>query len=301
MLTDGKVIKNMDGLYEVMTDSGERISCQARGVFRKDKTVVTVGDMVTVKDGAIYDIKARKNIIIRPPLANLDILFIVMAAAAPEPVLLTADKLTCIAVHNSIKPAIIITKCDLNTEKADIISGIYSKAGIKTFLTSSAAESGLDELNSYLKEEASDKTSAFAGASGVGKSTLMNALFPNLNIQTGEISRRISRGRHTTRHTELFPLSELLNNKEYSGYLADTAGFSMLDFTRFNFFMKEDLPFNFPEFEPYLAKCRYTKCTHTKEEGCVIIEAVSSGIIAKERHESYVELYNELKNKHEWD
>jgi len=293
----GRIIKGLGGLYEVRTDSGTSVMCQARGLFRHDNTTVNVGDYVTIlvePDGSasIKSITERKNLLIRPPLANLDVMFVVIAAAFPDPILSVSDKLIAITEHNEIESVIVITKADIKSP--DYLAGIYKKAGFKVFI-------GTEHLQNFIKSYCGDKTAAFAGASGVGKSTLMNKLFPNVNLDTNEMSHKTGRGKHTTRHVQLYPLAELLSDDNLTGYLADTPGFSLLDFTRFNFFFKEDLPFTFREFEPYLTKCKYTKCTHTKEDGCKIIEAVKDGLIPRERHESYVNIYNDIKDKREWN
>ena len=150
-----------------------------------------------------------------------------------------------------------------------------------------------EELSDYIRNNLNGKTAAFSGASGVGKSTLLNKLFPELSQETGDISLRAERGKNTTRKVELF--------KEYGGYIADTPGFTMIDFENFDFFDKDDLPYNFPEFKDFLGKCRYTKCSHTKEDGCAIIQAVKDGIIPESRHKSFVSIYEVLKNKNMWD
>lgn len=300
MLLNGRILRGLGGsLYDVRLDDNTDISCYARGLFRYEQITVAVGDYVTVEietdgSGSIKEILNRKNILIRPPLANLDILFVVIAAAAPEPVLTTADKLISIAEFNEIEPVVIVTKADLDAYKANYISEIYRKANFNVFIS-------VDGLIEFIESDAHDKTAAFAGASGVGKSTLLNKLFPKrVSLDTGEISRKTSRGRHTTRHVELFPLSDLTGNETLTGYLVDTPGFSLLDFVKYNFFTKDDLPYAFREFEPFLTKCKYTKCTHTKEEGCVIIEAVQNNIIPAERHNSYVEIFNDIKDKRDW-
>ena len=300
MLQNGIILSGLGGsLYQVRLDDGTDISCYARGLFRYKHETVTVGDYVTVEPesdggGAIRDIADRKNLLIRPPIANLDILFVVAAAAAPEPLLITIDKMISIAEYNDIEPVIIVTKSDLDAAKADYIAGIYKQSKFEVF-------TGIDGLPEFIESHGQRKTAAFAGASGVGKSTLLNRLFPKrVSLNTGEISRKTSRGKHTTRHVELFPISDLTGNSAYTGYLADTPGFSLLDFIRFDFFTKDDLVFTFREFEPYITTCKYTKCTHTKEEGCAILEAVNNGVIPAERHKSYVEMYNDLKDKKEW-
>ena len=248
-------------------------------------------------DIRISDILDRKNELIRPPMANLDVMFISMAAASPAPVIPTIDKLICIAEHNDIEPVIIIGKCDLAPEYAKELQDIYKKAGFDAFVLSAKTGEGVDAIREFVNTKLDGKTSAFAGASGIGKSTLLNALFPDLSLTTNTISVKIQRGRHTTRHVELYPISE----KEGAGYIADTPGFSLLDFERFNFFDKEDLAYNMREFRDYIGECRYTKCSHTKEEGCAILEAVREGKISKSRHDSFLEIYDSLKNKHKWD
>lgn len=306
-ISQGRIVKGVGGLYEIaLVGSDERVSCRAKGSFRHDDVKPYVGDLVTVGyddagNSVISEINERKNSIIRPPLANLDMLFIVLPSKDPEVDLFTADKLIAIAEYNKIEPIIVVSKSDLDCKNAEKIRGIYEKSGFKTFVSSVSGDGsvGADEVSEFIKENACDKISAFAGASGAGKSTLMNALFPSLKIETGDVSRKIGRGRHTTRHVELFPMKEIIGKGE--GFFADTPGFTMLDFVRFDFFDKDALPSTFREFEDLIGECRYTKCTHTKEEGCAIIDSLKSGEIAKSRHESYVSLYQILKEKHSWD
>lgn len=299
----GRIVKGLGGLYEIRTDSGI-VECRAKGVFRHEKNTPTVGDLVTLlfdeKDNPIIsEIDDRKNLLIRPPLANLDTLFCVVPTRKPDSDLFTLDKLIAIAESLSIEPVIVITKCDLDTEKADELYEIYAKS-FTVFKTSLSEPESVKPLLTYLKEKASDGISAFAGASGAGKSTLMNLLFPTLSIVTGGVSRKTQRGKHTTRHVELFALRELFTG-DYQGYIADTPGFSMLDFERFDFFDKDELPYTFREFRNHIGNCRYTRCTHLCEEGCAIYDAVLSGEIPKSRHESFVTLYKILKNKNPWD
>ncbi|MBQ8849735.1 MAG: ribosome small subunit-dependent GTPase A [Clostridia bacterium] len=305
----GKIIKGVGGLYTVRLisggdlPSGSLVKCRARGAFRHEGITPLAGDTVTLSEGkdaselAIESIEERKNSLIRPPMANLDYLFITMAAASPTPILTTVDKLIAIAEFNGIEPVVVITKRELDSEYADKLLSIYSRCGFTCFSLSAKDNVGIEPIDLFIKENMNGKTAAFAGASGIGKSTLMNRLFPSLSLSTSEISRKIERGKHTTREVELFPLSESLD----CGYIADTPGFSMLDFERFNFFDKEDLPSTFREFEPYIGECRYTKCSHTKEDECAILAAVKNGDIPKTRHESYVELFETLKAKKKWN
>ena len=315
--TYGKIMQGVGGLYTVrVLDAseqaliGQAVSCRARGSFRHDNISPLPGDNVILlpadsSDNAkrdeqstfvIDEIRERKNALIRPPMANLDYIFITMSAAAPTPVLSTVDKLICIAEFNNIEPIVVITKCELAPDYAKELTQIYEKSGFTVFCVSAAEDIGIQPIDEFIKENLNTKTAAFAGASGIGKSTLLNRLFPELSLSTSEISKKIQRGRHTTRKVELYCLSDSLE----CGYIADTPGFSMLDFERFDFFEKDDLPSTMREFLPYIGKCKYTKCSHTKEDGCAIVDALRRNEIAKSRHESFCELYNVLKAKKKW-
>lgn len=307
----GKILKGVGGLYSVrlldnhLLSAGTVVSCRARGSFRHEHVIPLPGDTVTVlsahapepTDFVIDAIHQRKNALIRPPLANLDDLLITMAAAAPTPILTTVDKLISIAEFNRIEPVVIITKNELNPSYAETLRQLYASAGFSCFSVSAVTGDGIQPLEDWIHRRLRGRTAAFAGASGIGKSTLINRLFPHLQLSTSEISKKIERGRHTTRQAELFPVSEDIE----SGYLADTPGFSMLDFERFDFFAKDDLADTVREFRPYIGQCRYTKCSHTKEEGCAILEAVRAGKIAPSRHAAYTELYEILKQKKKWN
>ncbi len=328
----GRVIKGVGGLFTVrLLDSATKLAycsdapmpldaqtvfAHGRGTLHR-KGALLVGDLVevgyddtsfSVKDGTVIPspdgtaisidrICDRRCALIRPPMANLDVLFVTMAAASPTPVLETVDKLICIAEFNRIEPVIVITKSELDPTYAEELAGIYRGAGFDVFCVGIGMDESLSMLDEYIKRVVDNgKIAAFSGASGVGKSTLLNRLFPELNLETGEISRRIERGKNTTRCVELYPLDERSN----CGYLADTPGFTMLDFERFDFFEKEDLPLTFREFSSRIGQCRYTKCSHTTEQGCAIVEAVKSGEIASSRHASFLSLYQILKKKTKW-
>ena len=302
----GKVVKGLGGLYEtrVQDENGrERLACRAKGVLKRDDEKVLIGDNVKIllddstPDGlVISEIVERKNSLIRPPMANLDYLFIVFAAKKPSPVIETVDKLIAISVHNGIKPVIVITKSDLDGAVAEELASIYLEVGLPTFVTSSEDKTGVEPLADYIQAEViNGRTAAFAGASGVGKSTLMNALFPSLALATAEISRKIERGRHTTRHVEIFEIQ----GGENTGFLADTPGFSLIDFARFDFFTLEELIPTFPELIPYVGKCRYTDCAHVGEgaDECAVARAAKDGVIPESRLESYRSIYRVLKEK----
>ena len=292
----GRIIGLTGGLYKADCD-GEILFCRARGKFRHRDISPNVGDIAEIYfddhgQPVISEIEERKNLLIRPKLSNLDLIFIIIPAARPAPDLLTADKLSSIAVHQKINVAVVISKADLDPAFADKLFSIYN--GIfDTFVTDGITGFGTDKLKKFLEENLNGKIAAFSGASGVGKSTLLNRLFPELSRRTGDISLKAERGKNTTREVELF--------REFGGYIADTPGFTMLDFENFDFFDKDDLPFNFPEFHNCLGKCRYTKCSHTKEDGCAVLAAVERGEIPRSRHESYKALFEVLKDKKPWD
>ena len=302
-IVKGRIMQSVGGLYTVRfkdSDGYRELPCRARGIFRHSNISPLVGDIVAVDmsegeaNAIIDEICERRNALIRPPLANLDCIFVTMAAKSPAPMPDMTDKLTAILEHNNIEPIIVIGKCELDREYAEKLKDVYSKAGYKVFILSCVTGEGVDEIQTYIKDSLDGKIAAFAGASGVGKSTLMNKLFPSLELGTGDVSRKTARGKHTTRAVTLYPIAD-------NTFLADTPGFSMLDFERFDFFDLEELPTCFPEINDRIGECKYTKCTHRKEEGCAVVEAVKRGDMAKSRHESYVMLYDILKNKHKWD
>ncbi len=286
----GIIVRLLGGFYYVDT-GGSIIECKARGIFRKKGLSPVVGDNVVIsieKEGyaAISEILPRKNSIVRPAVANIDKLFIVSSVCEPEPNLFIVDKMTATAFYKNIEPVLIFSKSDMLS--AEKYLEIYGKAGIKAVSFSSKTGEGADKVRALLK----DSVAAFTGNSGVGKSSLLNFLFPELNIATGDISKKLGRGRHTTRSVELY--------KTESGYVADTPGFSTVDLERYEIISKDMLAGTFPEFKDYINTCQFTSCAHICEKGCAIIEAVKQGKISKSRHKSYVEMYNEVKDIKEW-
>jgi len=305
----GRIVKGVKDFYNIYVEEDKKynqykdqiIACNSRGVFRKDsiKLKPLVGDIAEIdinfdkrdKDetwGIIKKIHDRKNSLKRPPVSNLDVLFIVTSVKSPSPSYFFIDKLSVTAVDNEITPIIIVNKTDLSAGD-DEIYNIYSQAGFKTIKTSITTESesaGFGEI----KEEMRGKICAFAGSSGVGKSSILNKLFGELNLDTGKLSDKIERGKHTTRTVELF-------RNDLGGYAADTPGFGALDFENDNFMYKENLIFGFPDLFKYAEDCKYTKCTHVKEDGCKVVEALNNGEVAKSRHDSYITIYELLKNQ----
>ena len=307
----GIILKGVGGLYGVRPDRmGENnekdtILCSARGLFRHENITPLPGDEVLLRysdigDDAyvIQEILPRRNSLVRPALANLSHLFIVVPAANPKPDLLMADKLISAAEDKEIEPVIVISKTDTNGESAIEIENIYKTGGFSVFPVSCTTGEGIEALYRYISQVAAQSrvTAAFAGVSGAGKSTLMRTLFPTLQLKTGEVSRKTQRGRHKTRHAELYPVA----CGEAYCFIADTPGFSMLDFARYLSIAPENLPYTFREFVPCLGNCRYTKCTHTKEEGCAVLEKMDAGGIAPSRHTHYCAILEEIRKNPQW-
>lgn len=290
MVIKGTIIKGIGGFYYVEA-AGEIFECKARGLFRKEKITPLVGDVVTISTddkgyNSITSIEERKNYFNRPPIANVDNLVIISSVCDPRPNLLIIDRLTAIATYKDVKPIIVFTKTDLHS--ADELIEIYKQTDIPVFSVSNETGEGVDEI----KELLSDSVSVLTGNSGVGKSSFINAICPEYNLETGDISQKLGRGRHTTRHVELM--------KFMNGYIADTPGFSSLDFETNDIIRKDELEYCFPEFKEYLGDCKFTSCAHVNDKGCKIVEAVNAGLINKSRHESYIELYNEVKDIKDW-
>ena len=290
MSTDTKsgiITKCLGGLYTVESPDGI-YECKARGVFRAKGISPAVGDRVGLRGGVITEVAERRNYLIRPPLANLDQIIFIVSTVSPAPNFLILDKFIAIAEFKGIEPVVIITKTDLGDSSA--VREVYSSIGITTLKVDYSDERSVQSVRDLL----AGKVSAFTGNSGAGKSTLLNAVDPTLNIPTGEISKKLGRGRHTTRHAELYKLRE-------GGYIADTPGFSTFETNRYDVIRKEELADCFREFEGYRDECRFRDCSHTCEKGCAVIEAVKQGIIPKIRHDSYCAMYEEAKQLKEWE
>lgn len=288
---NGILMKSIGGFYYVRCD-GKEYECKARGSFRKSGNSPVVGDKVVIsvpEEGfaSIEEIKPRINKLKRPALANIDTLVIVCSTVDPEPNFTVIDKMTAAAVNNNMIPAIVVSKNDLKS--GERIAEIYRNSEFPVFLCSPDDTEDVNRLKAFLK----GKVSAFTGNSGVGKSTLINRIFPELELQTGQISRKLGRGKHTTRVVELFEIDGC--------FVADTPGFSTVDLQRYEMIDKTQLQYCFPEFEKYLGECQFTSCSHTCEKGCRILQAVADGEIEPSRHKSYVAMFNEVKDIKEWE
>lgn len=290
-MSRGRIEKALSGFYYVNT-GGETLQCRARGKFRREGLSPLVGDWVQVRElgngeGFVEAVEARRNQFARPAAANIDQLVILASAAIPvtEPYLI--DRIASIAALKGCQVLLCLNKCDLDS--ADELYDIYSRSAIPVLRVSAVTGQGLDALREAIR----GKLSAFTGNSGVGKSSVLNALLPSLALPVGEVSKALGRGRHTTRHVELFSLGE-------DTYIIDTPGFSSFDTAEMDLALKQHLPDMFPEFAPYVSDCRFTGCTHTKEKGCRVLQAVKDGLIPASRHRSYVRLYDELKDVKEW-
>lgn len=289
-MIEGIIVKALSGFYYVAAD-GKLIDCKARGRFRLDGSSPLVGDRVccTVDAGGkgrVDEVKERKNWFIRPAVANIDTLVFVAANTNPVTDPFLVDRFSVIAAEAGCELVVCINKTDI--DPGDALFEIFTKAGFPVVRTSAETGEGIDELRSLLM----GKISAFSGNSGVGKSSILNALLPGASIKTAAVSEKLGRGKHTTRHVELYAL-------DGDTYIADTPGFASLDVTMTNVILKEQLQFDFPDFAPYLDKCRFHDCAHLKEPECAVREAVASGKIAETRYRSYARLY-ELSAQHKF-
>lgn len=291
-MAEGIILKALSGFYYV--DDGQTItSCRARGKFRHEKLTPLVGDRVRFTPleegkGALDEILPRKNEFQRPAVANIDQLVIIASQATPVTDPFLIDRVVSIAEGRNCDCIICINKCDL--EPGDELEKIYQQAGFTTLKVSAETGEGIDQLRRLI----SGKISAFTGNSGVGKSSILNALEPGIALKTGDVSEKLGRGRHTTRHVELFRLS-------CGAVVADTPGFSSFDTDKMELRRKEELQHTFREFRPYLDKCQFQNCAHIKEKGCIVREAVKNGEIPVSRHQSYIRLYEQAKAIPDWE
>ena len=286
----GYITKGIGGFYYVKTSEGI-VECKPRGIFRKQKITPVAGDVVTLEteNGAavIAGIAPRRNVFVRPPMANLDVLFLVASTTQPTPSTLVLDKLSAIAVDKGVQPVIVCTKGDL--AEAEFLRSAYEKSTLPFIRIDYATGEGLDDIKHWIN----GRLCAFCGNSGVGKSTLLNTLAPALHRETGQISQKLGRGRHTTREVEIFEIC--------GGRLADTPGFASLEAQKLCRIPKDDLQHTFPEFGPYVGQCRFTGCSHRSETGCAVREAVEAGTISKTRYASYLAMYEEASARKEWE
>lgn len=289
-MNKGIIIKAISGFYYVKTDNNI-FECHARGKFRNEDISPLVGDIAEISDisedkhtATINKILPRKNSLYRPPIANIDKVIVVLTPKKPAPNLLFTDKILAIAENRKIEPVILINKTDL-FDGSELVKA-YRAVGYKVIETSAEAGEGIDALIDFIK----GSVSVFAGSSGVGKSSLINLVCRDKVMETGEISK-ISRGKHTTRHTELFPLP-------CGGFVADSPGFSQLELIDIS---AKELACCFREFKEHLGSCRFPDCSHTKENDCMIVQDAINGKINKFRHDNYITLYNKLKSINEWE
>ena len=288
---EGVIQKALSGFYYVNTGR-ELLTCRARGRFRKEGVTPLVGDRVEVRElgngeGFVEAILPRKNDFTRPAVANIDQLVVIASGAIPKTDPFLIDRVAAIAALKGCGVVVVLNKCDLDS--ADDLYGIYTAAGFPTVRVSAETGEGIGELLPLI----TGKLSAFTGNSGVGKSSILNALDPEFHLQVGDVSQALGRGRHTTRHVELYHLS-------CGADVVDSPGFSSFETDELNLELKHHLPETFVEFRPWLDQCRFVGCSHTREAGCAVLEAVRAGQIQKSRHASYVRLYEELKPLQDW-
>ena len=292
MTSEGIIMKALSGFYYV--DDGQTVTaCRGRGKLRRDKVTPLVGDRVRFtplenSSGALEEILPRKNEFFRPAVANIDQLVVIASQAIPVTDPFLIDRVAAIAESRGCDVVVCVNKCDL--ADGEPLAAIYRTAGFRTLMVSAETGEGMEEL----RQAITGKVSAFTGNSGVGKSSILNVLDPQFALATGDVSQKLGRGRHTTRHVELLRLS-------CGALVADTPGFSSFDVDRMELARAEDLQYAFREFAPYLDKCRFQDCAHVKEKGCAVLEALAQGKIQPTRHQSYVRLYQQAKAVPDWE
>ena len=292
MKQNGRIVKALSGFYYVQLPDGQRIECRARGIFRKERITPLVGDEVVVTmergKGMVEEILPRRNSFVRPAVSNLDALVILASEANPVTDPFLIDRVAAIAGDRGVPVLLCVNKVDLND--ADTLIGIYRRAGFAVFPTSAETGEGIDALFDAIR----GKTVAFTGNSGVGKSSILNRMEPDCSVKTGEVSEKLGRGRHTTRHVEMYCLPD-------GTCVIDTPGFSSFDTEQMELILKENLQYAFPDFAPYLGACRYHDCAHLKEPDCAVLAALRDGKIEPTRHASYVRLYESAKGLKLWE
>ena len=289
--TTGRILRSLSGFYDVQTPQG-MVTCRGRGHLRKGNESPLTGDMVEISieqgKGMVEKILPRKNRFIRPAVANVDALIVFASNANPVTDPFLIDRVAAIAGDQEVAVHICVNKCDLDPA-VDLIR-IYRNAGFSVIQASAATGEGVEELRQLI----AGKFTAFTGNTGVGKSSMLNALCPRLQLATGEVSEKLGRGRHTTRHVELYQLAE-------DTYVADTPGFSSFDTEQMDVILKENLQYAFPDFAPYLGKCQFHDCSHRAEPGCAVRCAVENGEVEKTRYESYLRLYEKATQVKLWE
>ena len=289
---EGRIVKALSGFYYVEDAQGNVVACRARGKFRKEQLTPLVGDWVEVAleggTGTVTEIRPRRNHFLRPAVANLDALVVLASGAIPvtEPFLI--DRITAIAGEQNVPVLICVNKCDL--EDGTELARIYTHAGYPVYRTSAETGEGVAELGAAIRS----RVVAFTGNSGVGKSSILNRLDPAFRIRVGEVSDRLGRGRHTTRHVELYRMAG-------GTYVADTPGFSSFDTERMELVVKENLQYAFPDFAPFLGQCQFHDCAHRAEPGCRVRQALADGALEPTRYASYVRLYEQAKEWKAWE
>ena len=288
---NGVIVKALSGFYHVRTDRGDTVVCRGRGRLRHHRITPLVGDRVeiTCQDdgtGAVDRVLPRINQFQRPMVANIQQMIIVASGAIPVTDPFLIDRMIAVAEWKHCQPLICFNKCDLC--RMDEVAEVYRRAGFHTLQVSAETGEGMAELEAALSE----KVSAFTGNSGVGKSSILNALRPELSLKVGEVSEKLGRGRHTTREVTIF--------EAFGGRIADTPGFASLEANRAGFIPKENLEHAFPEFGPYLGQCQFTGCSHRTEKGCAIRAALAEGKLSQTRYDSYCAMYEEVKDVKDW-
>ncbi len=287
----GRILRSMSGEFDVQTDCGV-ITCRGRGRLRRGADIPLAGDMVQITvergRGMIERILERKNHFVRPAVANLDLLVVFAANVNPVTKPFLIDRVAAIAGDQEVPVVICINKCDL--DPAQDLARIYRNAGFAVIQTSAETGDGVEELRQLLQ----GKFAAFTGNSGVGKSSILNRLCPALSLATGEVSEKLGRGRHTTRHVALYEIGA-------DTYVADTPGFSSFDTDQMEAILKDNLQYAFPDFGPYIGKCQFHDCTHRAEPGCAVTKALAAGEIEPTRYDSYLKLYEKAEQFKQWE